>query len=337
MTGSTATPDGVRLVFLVGAPRSGTTWLQSLLGADPTVVTPQETDLFSTFVAPLQAAWDEQVGRSADEQRARRTKGLPAVLSDADFEDLMATLIRRVLDRVHDLDPAATVIVEKSPSHSRHVDLIARYLPDAAFVHILRDGRDVAASLQAASKGWGSYWAPAATPRAARAWKESVLGARRAAATGRYTEVRYEDLRAGRTAPLCETFAACGIDLDDARAAGLLAEFSLDRMKDGTAPSTIALGGSMAERHDALREPAGFFGHGDTGGWRATWTDDDRLRFDETAGDLLVDLGYEPDHAWAGTDGERRRFARRGRVSRPLAKLGRRIGRRADRTLARLP
>ncbi len=35
------------VVFLVGAPRSGTTWLQHLLGAHPRIATRQETDLLN--------------------------------------------------------------------------------------------------------------------------------------------------------------------------------------------------------------------------------------------------------------------------------------------------
>ena len=48
------------LVLLVGAPRSGTTWLQTMLGAHPDVVTPQETDLFSRYLAPLDDAGAHQ-------------------------------------------------------------------------------------------------------------------------------------------------------------------------------------------------------------------------------------------------------------------------------------
>ncbi|MER3452771.1 MAG: hypothetical protein C4344_03635, partial [Acidimicrobiia bacterium] len=41
-------------VFLIGAQRSGTTWLQCLLGAHPRVATPQEPEFFTGYVA----AWD---------------------------------------------------------------------------------------------------------------------------------------------------------------------------------------------------------------------------------------------------------------------------------------
>jgi hypothetical protein len=335
-----ADPASPRVVFLVGAPRSGTTWLQSLLGAHPADVTPQETDLFAAFVGPLQEAWDTQAARSPAEQRARRLKGLPAILDDDQYAGLLGELVTRVLGAIHALDPAASVIVEKSPAHSRYVELIARYLPDATFVHLVRDGRDVVASLQSASRGWGAYWAPDAVKRGAQVWQTNVLGARRAAGTPGFSEVRYEDLRAGDPAPLQQAFASCGLTVDTAECAALLQQYSLERMAGGAVESPIAVGGSLAT-HDTRQEPEGFFGKGEVGGWAGSWSDDDRMLFDAIAGDLLVDLGYEPDHEWAGTAGRRAWYARRAAAARLAGRAGRRVGRRlarrSERLLARLP
>jgi hypothetical protein len=44
---------GNLLVFLVGAPRSGTTWVQLLLSRSSSVVTAQETDLFDVSLRPI--------------------------------------------------------------------------------------------------------------------------------------------------------------------------------------------------------------------------------------------------------------------------------------------
>lgn len=337
-TSSADTPAArPRVVFLIGSPRSGTTWLQSLLGADPAIVTPQETDLFAKFIAPLQGWWDEELHRSDSEQRDRRAKGLPAVLGDAEFTAMLAGMVDRVLDAIHELDPTASVIVEKSPAHSRHTELIAKYLPDAAFIHIVRDGRDVCASLQSASRGWGAYWVTGGMKSAARSWRSSVIGARQAAPTGRYMEVKYEQLRGGDPAPLHEAFAVAGLAVDMQRCAELLEEFSLARMADGSTPSSITLGGEMAQRIDSLQEPKGFFGRGSVGGWAESWTRTDRLLFDAVAGDLLIELGYEKDHAWAGSTLSRCRYRAGVGVQRVAGKIGRRIGKRANRLLARLP
>ena len=49
------------IVFVIGAPRSGTTYLQNLLGSQAQVVTSQETDLFTQYIA----AWRGYLGSAA--------------------------------------------------------------------------------------------------------------------------------------------------------------------------------------------------------------------------------------------------------------------------------
>jgi hypothetical protein len=44
--------QGHNLVFLIGCPRSGTTWLQRLLASHPQVRTVQETFLFPRYISP---------------------------------------------------------------------------------------------------------------------------------------------------------------------------------------------------------------------------------------------------------------------------------------------
>ncbi|MER3452770.1 MAG: hypothetical protein C4344_03630, partial [Acidimicrobiia bacterium] len=76
--------------------------------------------------------------------------------------------------RVLALKPGASVVVEKCPEYHRVVDVIARYAPGARFVHLVRDGRDVVASLLAPSRGWGRRWAPDRLPEAATMWARAV-------------------------------------------------------------------------------------------------------------------------------------------------------------------
>jgi len=45
-------------------------------------------------------------------------------------------------------------LVRKTPDHLNRVEIIGRRIPDAVFLHIIRDGRDVVASLYRASKIW---------------------------------------------------------------------------------------------------------------------------------------------------------------------------------------
>lgn len=303
--------DGPRLALLVGAPRSGTTWLQTILGSHPDVATPQETDLFSRYVAPLEAAWAWQMRGGPDDWVARRLKGLPGVLTRSQLLEVERALVREVLEATVAMKPGATVVVEKSPSHSLCVDVIRAVRPDAPFVHVVRDGRDVAASLVRAAQGWGAAWAPATLAAAAAMWVEHVLGARdaRSAAAG-YCEVRYEVLRAGGAPAIVDVFAAIGVTVDEAEAQALL---DAERLDDARTRSTrahaIVAGGEFAACGPAP-EPEGFFGSGG-GDWQH-WSARERADFVAVAGPLLVELGYAPDDAWAGAvPGDRTRRLRR--------------------------
>jgi hypothetical protein len=313
--------DGPQLVVLIGAPRSGTTWLQRSLASDPRVVSPQETDLFSKFVAPLDGAWRRSLRGGPQEWAQRRFKGLPAVMSEEDFTAAVRSFVATTFDAVAALKPSASVVVEKSPSHSLHAPLIVRYAPAARFVHIIRDGRDVAASLLAASSGWGSSWAPQSVRAAARTWREHVERGREAADVAPYLEVRYEALR-GDTAveELRRVFAFCGCEVsaDNARAlvAQNTAEVSAGR------PNPIVFGG-------VGREPEGFVRMGAEPGWHA-WSVQERVAFADEAGDLLEQLAYA-DGSWIGEPALVRAARRRASGRRLAGRVLRRIGSRLRR------
>lgn len=324
-----------RLVLLVGAPRSGTTWLQTMLGAHSDVVTPQETDLFSRYLQPMLASWSREEAGGAERWARRRYKGLHSVLTDEEFTELGRDLLTTVVARAAALRPGASVVVEKTPSHSRCSEAIARFAPDAVVVHLVRDGRDAAASMVAASRSWGGWWAPRTAARAGAVWREHVEGARRCAATNPYLELRYEDLRRDGAAALAAVFAHCGLATDEATCAGWLEAYSLDHMTAGE--GTIVIGGAFAEAAARRTEPEGFFGRGDRGAWGDAWTTEDRLGFDAVAGDLLVELGYTGDHAWAGDDRARSRYARSVARRRRFAGRLVRVGLRGEAIERRLP
>lgn len=131
--------------FIVGCPRSGTTLLQAMLGAHPDVFTLPETHYFKKiFGRAWRARWLGVVSPRAARLTLRR------VLDEAGAHDdgtqPLVPLARVYAGRfVAALDAAALAAgkqgwVEKSPIHLHCVNAIARYVPEARFVHILRDG-----------------------------------------------------------------------------------------------------------------------------------------------------------------------------------------------------
>lgn len=77
---------------------------------------------------------------------------------------------------------------DKTPGYVLDMPLIAEILPEARFIHVIRDGRDVALSLLPL------WFGPSTLEEAARWWEERVRAGRRDASSVQYIEVRYERL-----------------------------------------------------------------------------------------------------------------------------------------------
>ena len=287
---SGAPGDGPTLTFVIGAARSGTTWLASALGADHRIVTPYETHLFNAYVAPMVSMWRSHV-RTVTEQADRWRAGvqppdiaigLPYVIDEDEFTAILSKLVADVFASIAADNPDALAIVEKTPSHSAHVAEIDRLTGGRArFVHIIRSGYDVVDSTLHAGEGWAAEWAPRDATTAARKWRAGVLGAREAAAFGdRYLELRYEDLLASPAEELLRVMRFVGVDadLDDARRA-------LDSHHDG-----LWLGGTARQLFDgSFPAPTGFRRAGSARSVRTT------VITEGAVGPLLKELGYTRD------------------------------------------
>jgi hypothetical protein len=198
-----------RLVFVVGSPRSGTTFLGNSLGAQPGLVDLGE-------VKPLKSAIPQL-----------------AALPEADA----AARLRRILEVVRTLGIASHLRgVEQTPETSFVLAAALRAYPSAQAVHIVRDGRDVVCSLL--ERGWlgsgregaddaglafGEYarfWVEpdraeefahaSEARRAAWAWRRYVTAAR--AVPERTLELRYEELVSDPPAVASKLADYLGID-----------------------------------------------------------------------------------------------------------------------------
>jgi hypothetical protein len=78
-----------------------------------------------------------------------------------------------------------------------YIPEIKELLPDSRFIHLIRDCRDVVASLITASRSWGASWAPNSAKGAAAMWVQHVQAVKTAAknlSTHDFCEIRYENL-----------------------------------------------------------------------------------------------------------------------------------------------
>jgi hypothetical protein len=248
-----------RLVFVVGARRSGTNWLQRILRAHPEVASlPSETYVFNMGIAPLAARFQHT------------NPGSPMMATMFAERDGFLDRVRDLLDgafidNLERLKPDARFLVERTPWHVYDLELIAKVYPDARVIHILRDGRAVARSLLAQS------WGPQTMSDAAREWLSSVeAGQREGAEFGdRYREVVYERLLGDPAAEIDDLFGWLGLELAPATRDRLLLETRTEFNVDAGAP------GVRADK------------------WREGLSTRDIATFDRIAGAQQDALGYE--------------------------------------------
>lgn len=170
---------------------------------------------------------------------------------------------------------------------------IAAALPEARFIHLIRDGRDVAASLR------GLPFAPGDGSIAAIAghWRDTCHLARRAGEqVPHYIEVRYEELTAEPEPVLRKICEFVGLDFDEAmlhaheRAEERLGEMRSARLVPGGSIE-LADGTRLETRTSRPPDP------NRAGRWRTALTEHDVARFERYAAGTLLEFGYEPSYA----------------------------------------
>jgi hypothetical protein len=186
--------EGEQLVFVVGCPRSGTTWVQRLLSCHPQVRTGQESNLFSDFIGYQLRKWRIGLGL-----RERGGVGLACYFTEAEIIDVLRGFMRTLLQRMLEPLGEGQFFVEKTPAHALYLGEIAEFLPKSRIIHVLRDPRDVVASLLAARRTWASEssWAPERAREAAQLWVRivnSVSRFSRKSISEQLLELRYESL-----------------------------------------------------------------------------------------------------------------------------------------------
>jgi LPS sulfotransferase NodH len=263
-----------RPVFIVGAPRSGTSWLQKLLLEHPDCCGSQETHFFRAF-GPAIKTYD-------DTARSHRGAGLHFFWNEKDlFDRLTEMWVRTQEDTVKD-SPESRLLVEKTPDHSFWVRQIVRLLPESRFVFVARDSRAVACSLVAASATeWGAHWAPSDLVDAAKWWKAYVKAAHLALSDlpdDCWITVHYEDLLEDTAGQLARVLAFVGVEATAAQIADAVERNSFAAAR-------------AAEGADA--EPRGFLRAGSSDSWKKELTILEKRKLWKTTKRYMRILGYD--------------------------------------------
>ncbi|MEG4024390.1 MULTISPECIES: sulfotransferase [unclassified Microcoleus] len=222
----------MKRIFLVGCPRSGTTMLQSLLAAHPEVISFPESKFFQYLVY-------KRFARKFPESKffqyllykrfARKFPGrMEAFFKDEinrpellqGFDDSQ-TVAAKVSWFVGVLDGLAaeqnkSIWLEKTPEHLYFIEDIQRFLPDAKFIHILRNSMDTIASLHEATRTSHELWGPGwDLNHCIHRWKEARLISHKYAKKSNHILVKYEDILDNKVNKLEELCHFMGIEYDD--------------------------------------------------------------------------------------------------------------------------
>jgi GT2 family glycosyltransferase len=185
-------------VVIFGAPRSGTTYVNGILNAHPRVHITNETRLF---------VWAHRALSSLEHPQI-------ALTEREDFEEYLRPRLAALLrDYYRKRWPDAVVWGDKNPhyaapAHEGVLEMVSDLFPGAKFIHVIRDGRDVVASLIRKRHPDGRPWV--SFEDAHYAWNSHIITGHEfatRAAPGTVLEVRYEDLIAndlGMARKMCE-------------------------------------------------------------------------------------------------------------------------------------
>jgi hypothetical protein len=267
-------------VFICGCARSGTTWTLDLFDRHPEVRAICESWIFSQtrgvtgllgqpyWSLAEQEGWGERVDMAFGAVQV-----LPYEQMVGDLASLLGGWLAQSAGEQH------RFLVAKEPLD---VPATATLFPEARFIHVIRDGRDVALSMRRASESWDPTMGVGLPIEfRAEAWRRQVkrLRAHRELLGERYLELRYEELKADPVRAMRTLFDFSGIPYDHAL---------LEAIRRDTELSS----------YDELARRTGFRGGSREGGWRERFSARDRVRFSRAAGDLLVELGYEDGRRW---------------------------------------
>jgi len=179
-------------IFVVGAARSGTTFLAESLGRHPAIAHfPREADFIPFFFE-----WMESGPDLEPQEKARLGR------------DFLGGWLGAFLEKT-----GKSRVLEKTPPNLYAMNWLLACFPRSQIVHIYRDPRAVVASVIEALGKMNQRSAPAA----ARLWRDMVevaLAKEAAAAGGRCTSVRYEALVADPVSEFGRVLAFLGESVD---------------------------------------------------------------------------------------------------------------------------
>jgi len=286
--------------FVVGHGRSGTTLLRLMLDAHPALAIPPETQFIPQLIDVSKRKGDPATNVAEALVNHRRFGDFG--FTEEEIRENFAAI--KPFKLVEALRYFYTTYAErqgkprwgdKSPGYGWTMQRLDRVIPEAHFIHLIRDGRDVSLSLMAKRDD------PPPVARQARHWKGRVIKTRvRGSKVRHYMEVRYEDLIVEPQKQLQRVCEFIDLEFDEGmlryyeHAEERMAEIKRDMTPGFDLKSTTARGHVSGERRVAIHKLTSEPPRPDRiGVWKREMPPEDVAEFERVAGPLLAELGYE--------------------------------------------
>lgn len=218
----------MRFFYIIGNPRSGTSMFRLMLNAHPQVVSPPECG-FIQWLYPAYSEADfssseviESFAKDVLASKKMETwelnesgllQSLKAVEAPSYSKMCEAVLLTYAKQRGKEDIQA---LVDKNNYYIQHLESLAKATPDAAYIHLVRDVRDVACSyLNLKKENFTEKYSPKLSDdigEIAEEWRENNSNAANFLASKNHIVVKYEDLLLQPKDTLTEVLQFLGVE-----------------------------------------------------------------------------------------------------------------------------
>jgi len=287
---SDPTPGRFRPLFVLGSPKSGTTWMQKILDAHPAIACAGEGHFVERIVIPMVRLLREYNDKLKQvDERVFQGKAPYQPLDEHEIVQIVRDLVVKLMLRQQP-PPGVSWLGDKTPRYTEGLKELKILFPGARFVHIVRDPRDVAVSRlfharragfdDALTAGSATYYEMVTNAATAWALHNGNVDAFIAATPGNAAllhRVRYETMLADFDGVVAGLFAFLEVDSDPAVIASVREATDFER---------------LSGRKQGDEDPSSFFRKGIAGDWQGR-LDNQALDIIAThCGSLMRPLGY---------------------------------------------
>lgn len=274
--------------FIVGAQKSGTTWLQRLLDAHPNILCSGEGHFVDRFAIPLANHLREYNGfMNLIAERVYENKPFYKGVTQDQFKFLVQSLTAFMFSQ-RDIDNNIKFIGDKTCAHVLYLPMLLEIFPNAKVLHLIRDGRDVVVSmvvhaqrvlkLQNSDVKWNIDNKVA---ELGKKWGHYIQNGQQFGLKhpDAYHELRFEDLKQNTDDTLSKVLKFLGAKTTKKIIQQCVDETSFEKLSGG--------------RKEGEEDQTSFLRKGIVGDWRNHFSEANKDAFSQQTGELLSKLGYE--------------------------------------------